>query len=275
MFTRLLVASAASPRAIPVLAEARRLAALYGAHLAVLRVEKRGAAAEARLEADLSQAGFARPPDQVLWAAGDPARAILRGASSWEADLLVAGALEKEGLLTYYVGSVARRIAREAKASVLLLTEPRTETHALHRIVVDTDFGLEAERALRVAADLARRLGEGRLYVVHDVLQPGLSLALASSTPEEVERSRAQILESREDLMRAFLAQVSLRDVECETAVLIGRPGFATAEMAREIHADILVFPARRGRLGLLDRLFPSEVEQVLRDIPCALLLVR
>ena len=47
------------------------------------------------------------------------------------------------------------------------------------------------------------------------------------------------------------------------------------ATYAHDVDADLLVIPSERSHAGFLERIFPSDVEWVLREIPCNLWVVR
>jgi len=61
---------------------------------------------------------------EFIFTPGKPVEVILRAASILSIDLLIIGALQRENVLNYYVGSIARKITRKANCSVLLLIKP-------------------------------------------------------------------------------------------------------------------------------------------------------
>src|SRR5690606_13816654 len=94
---------------------------------------------EARLREAARAAGL--PEDTPIhWMSGPPAEAILRAVEQQQVDLLMAGALEKEAPLRYYLGAVAHNLVREAPCSLLLFTEPRRTPEPFRRVVVVTDY---------------------------------------------------------------------------------------------------------------------------------------
>ena len=64
---------------------------------------------------------------EIIFKPGDPVSAILSAAKENSIDLLILGALKRENFLKYYVGSIARKITRQAQCSVLLLIGPSVD----------------------------------------------------------------------------------------------------------------------------------------------------
>ena len=61
---------------------------------------------------------------RIISPGGDPVGSLLGVCKENMVDLLVLGALRRETVFRYYLGSVARDLSRRAKCSLLLLTEP-------------------------------------------------------------------------------------------------------------------------------------------------------
>ena len=57
----------------------------------------------------------------TIWQKGKPVDVILNTVKDQQIDLLILGALQKENIYKYYVGSIARELTRKAPCSVLLL----------------------------------------------------------------------------------------------------------------------------------------------------------
>ena len=75
--------------------------------------------------------------NKLVWEQGDPVDKIIEICKQEDADLLVAGALEKESMFKYFMGSIARNLCRKAKCSILMLREPDIKSKPVKRIVVE------------------------------------------------------------------------------------------------------------------------------------------
>ena len=117
-FNKLGLALTSSPTGIALLKETKRLKDIFGAELFLIHVGERTPKAETAMGSIIENAGLSAHNTQLIWASGDPANTILNTSKRAGVDLLVAGALEKEGFIKYYIGSVARKIMRESTSSL-------------------------------------------------------------------------------------------------------------------------------------------------------------
>jgi nucleotide-binding universal stress UspA family protein len=271
--SNIMASLALSPRAGAVAAEAQHVARVMGASLTVLHVGPDTPDNRRQLSDRLAGAGVAA--DTMTFAPGRPERIICRVARQAGADLIVLGALEREGPLQYYVGSVARRVARGAPCSVLLLTEPRSDPRPPRQWVVKVDFDDLSLGMLRFAVDWARRQGAPRIDVVHEYALPGLGLTLDRDVDgHEAERMVDGFHHGEYDRLVEYIAAVDTEGVSVRPVCLRGRDGWESAQHARRQGADLLMMPAPR-RLTIWDKLVQQGVEFALESLPCALCLYR
>ena len=118
---KILIGIAFSPNLKPNLFEAIRIANLFNAELIGVHVGEKTTKKEKDLNAVLSEADALNIPLKTIWQEGEPVEVILKTSVDEVVDLLILGALKKEKLLKYYVGSIARKITRKASCSILLL----------------------------------------------------------------------------------------------------------------------------------------------------------
>jgi nucleotide-binding universal stress UspA family protein len=139
-------------------------------------------------------------------------------------------------------------------------------------IIAATDGSEGAERAISVAADLAKAV-DGRLLLVN-VSQSGLSQKQLSiigrlqiTEGDALEGIGDRILAKADALARARGA------VKVETMSSAGDPVEALIKVAKDVHADALVV-GRRG-LGQLKGLLLGSVSQKLASLaPCKVIIV-
>lgn len=85
-----------------------------------------------------------------------PDTGIIHAASSLHADLIVVGTHGRTGFMHLLLGSVAERAVRGADTNVLVARAPGDpDTRGYARVLVPTDFGPTAERALQAALILS------------------------------------------------------------------------------------------------------------------------
>lgn len=271
--SRVLAPLALSTRAAAVAREADRLARLLEAELILLHVGVEDSVTRTRFEDLLREHEVT--PAKMLYRSGKPAKEILRAAHSFSADLIVAGALEKEGLFTYYAGRVARRVARQANCSVLLMPEPRSEPTRLRRWVVSVRYDDASRAMLRMLLDLSAREQPDRIDVVAEYELHGSGLALDGDLDSRAaEEFRDRVHREEQARLADLLAEVRFMHSGVQPVCLRGRVGYEAAQYARQIGADLLIMPAPK-RLGFWDRFIRRGVETVLESLPCAVWLYR
>jgi nucleotide-binding universal stress UspA family protein len=71
-----------------------------------------------------------------------------------------------------------------------------------------------------------------------------------------------------------LIKTVDPKEVEIRLETVNGKPGFAISNYAKNQKADLIVFNSPDTHLGLFDRIFTHDIEYVLADLPCNLLIV-
>lgn len=276
LYQHLGVAVAFSPRLHALLAEAAFHAPHFASRLSLIHAGAHTPEKEARFREALLETGL--PEDTPIhWGEhGTPEEAILRAVEKRQVDLLLAGALEKERPLRYYLGSVAHNLVREAPCSLLLLTEPSTEPAPVRRIVVVTDYSESALIAFGKALRFASSEEAEVVHVIRVLSEYGEAMVLS----EGLRRERAQAyqrrtLEEEQALLADFVAAAGRHEVPVEPHVIEGRTGFVAAQFTREHRADLLVMPSASRHSHFFERLFPSDMEWVLREIPSNIWVAR
>ena len=227
-------------------------------------VEEAAAATGARASADA----------EVLWD-NLPGQRICRWARSREVDLLFVGTHGRSGLPRFLLGSMAAAVARESPCSVVLVppavaaADRPARAPALDRILVATDFSLEAQEA---GAWLASHLApEAELVLAHAAEVPYPPSFLRGGLPPREELT-ATALEGAERRLEA--AARSLPRAPAERVVREGRPAETLAGLARELGAD-LVAVGSHGRRGGLWTGLGSTAEGLLVRSPVPVLVTR
>ena len=271
---RVVALLAPTPRAVAVAAEARRIAGRYDAELSLLHVVS-DPDSEQRLRGILADATVPDVESALVVRTGNVTSVVNRYLREVNADLVVAGALEKEGAVTYLLGSVARNLARRAPSSVLLLTSPQKESPGFRQIVVAVQYDDAAADMVRFALDFARREAASAIHIVSEYALSGLRGAMTDGLDM---REAAQVRSSTRAVeslrLATFLEDIDCSGVRLVTTTLEGRAGWEASQYARRIRADLMVAAAPR-HTGLLGRLFQHGIEYAFEELPCALYLYR
>ena len=270
------LAIAFSPTAGRLLAEAGSMARQFHSRLIVIHIGDHGPKEDQLMEALLASGGLTRDHVKVCWGQGDPATAILGICDSEKVDLLIAGALKKENLLHYYLGTIARNIMRKSKCSVLLLTEPSLEPKGFSHIVVDAEDSQGVETSLTWACRFGKKENNSWIHVVRELQMFGLAMSSADQCSEdEYDQLRQGLLKDEIKKVESMLLQIPHGHLKVNIKVVTGKSGFELAQFARKKHADLLVVSAPARRFRFFDRVFTHDLEYVFADLPSNLLIVQ
>lgn len=215
---------------------------------------------------------------EFIFTPGEPAEVILRTSSSLRIDLLIIGALQREKLVTYYVGSIARKITRKAKCSVLLLIKPSVNRIPCNHIVVNGLEDPKTEKTVRNAFYVAHHLGTSKITVVEEIreqeihvhIDDDVSLRKATIVKEKLRRRE----DSRIQKIVAEVAPDDKEDITVESQAIFGRRGYSIGHYAEVVRADLLVMNAPT-QTNFWDRLFPHDIEHILAELPTDVLIIR
>lgn len=199
-------------------------------------------------------------------------RMIRQHASQHDAQLVILGALEQDDLWTSIYGSVARRVARFASCSVLLVPHPERPTYG--RVVASVKFDDRSTSLLRYLSQLAKARKPGLLYAVHEVESYGDLIRTLGESRADAEQHRRTVDEDARKQLEYLLEEVGMGHVPTRIECLQGHTGQMGVEYADRVRADLLVVPAPP-KPRFLDRFFKQPAELVLGNLPCALLFHR
>jgi nucleotide-binding universal stress UspA family protein len=204
------VAVAFSPRLENMLAEAKILAEKFNAAVILMHIGDRTREKEHRLAEVMQKCGMNEKKVRVVWNEGEPVQTLLHLCKLHIVDLLILGALKKENIFQFYLGSVARQISRKAKCSVLLITEPRAEGSRFRKIVINAPESPKTQHTIRTAVYFAQHNNAKDITVVTEIEQQGLAMTVATeSTASEASRIRKEIAESETENVREIVTRIS------------------------------------------------------------------
>ena len=71
-----------------------------------------------------------------------------------------------------------------------------------------------------------------------------------------------------------ILEKCDAGDVKVIDKVIKGKPGYAISKFSKDKKADLLVINSPDTHLNVFDRIFTHDIEYILADLPCNLLIV-
>jgi nucleotide-binding universal stress UspA family protein len=275
MFNRLCLAFAFSPRAEALVSEAARLTRVFKGRLSVLHVGTCTIEEKEQIVQMVLRNGLTKEQFEIICEAGSPSKVILSVCKREKIDLLIAGALQKENIIKYYLGTIGRTILRKADCSVLMLTNPTEGGLVINNIVTLAEDSPYVEQAIKVSCQLAKASGTKWIHIVRELKMYGLTLsAMEQNSEEEYDQQRHQLLKEEIGEVEKILCRVPHDDVKVNIKVISGKSGFELARFAEKKHADLLIVGAPERRFRFFDRLFRHDLEYIFADMPCNLLII-
>jgi nucleotide-binding universal stress UspA family protein len=272
---KILIGVAFSPNLKPNIFEAVRLANMFDAELVGVHVGKKTDQKITDLNALLKEADTLNKSFKVIWQKGKPVDVILQTCTNQNIDLLILGALQKENLFKYYVGSIARKITRKAPCSVLLLIKPSVARVTCKHIVVNGLSDNRTKETLKTSFFITKKLNCKKITIVEEIKQEELHVKINDDTSLRRANIAKERIKNREDRrVKSILKEIDCSSLSVKTQSIFGKRGYSIGHYAKLKRADLLVMNAPT-KSGLLDRIFPHDIEYILSELPTDVLIVR
>lgn len=272
------IGAAFSPNLKANLYEAARLSLYFNAKLILIHV---GEQADDKLQKfatileEFKQEGLNY---EVVFRTGKPVDVILEITKEKEIDLLIVGALQRENILNYYVGSIARKITRKANCSVLLLIKPSTDRIPCQHVVVNGLEDPKTQQTLGTAFYVAQQLSSPKLTIVEEIKQQEVAVNVddyKSLQEATIKKEQIRLREdSRVQTLVDLIPKAVKKDIIVETQSIFGKQGYSIGHYAQFVRADLLVMNAP-SKMSFWDRLFPHDIEHILTELPTDVLIVQ
>lgn len=264
-----------SPSLIANVKEAARLCELLGEEITFVHVSDGKSDLRQAIEKQVEAVGTLAVKHQFLWKEGDVASIILEVCEEQKADLLLVGALPREGLLRYYMGSIARQLVRKSNCSILLLTQPLLYPKSYRHIVVNGVDHPKTDYTVHKTLDVAAALEASQLNIVEEI-PPNKNTRRAADDDEAARCSRwRHIIEQREQhRIKLSLKGTEIPNLHIETKIIFGKPGYSIGHFTQTSGAELLVLNSPDTKLGFIDRVFTHDLEYILSELPSDLLIV-
>ncbi len=275
MFTKIALAIAFSPRMEALIAESKRLKDRYQAELLLIHVGEKTIVLEEKLNEVLQKNGLLGNGVKIIWAEGKPAKKILQTCEAENVNLLVAGALKSESLLNYYIGSIARKIIRKSKCSVLTLIEPLEKPTPFDKVVINGTEQEQTPFVIENGLDWCKKDGAKQIFIVNEIKMYGLKMATAGEgNEEEIASTRRKLVSDEVAYVNDILKNLDKGNLKINVKITCGKWAIELAKFAEDVNADLLIV-GDDGKLGFMDRLFPHDLEEILNNLPCNLLILK
>lgn len=267
-----------SPNLKANLYEAARLSIFFNCKLFLIHVGNSSEEKRTMLNTILNSFEKDHLDYEVVFKTGDPVHVILSTSEEKKIDLLILGALQREGFLKYYVGSIARKITRRAKCSVLLLIKPSVERSPCKHIVVNGLKDPRTEQTITTAFYVAKQLNAEKITIVEEIKRE----EIAVKVEDDKSLRRATIIKERIKLREhsrikeiiSHIPEAYTKNKTIKLQPIFGKQGYSIGHYAQISRADLLVMNAPK-KITFWDRLFPHDIEHILTELPTDVLILQ
>jgi nucleotide-binding universal stress UspA family protein len=258
--------------------EASRLALLFQSKLTLIHVGEESSEKIEKFKSLLAPFISQALEYDIVFKTGDPVDVILSVSTEKKIDLLILGALKQENFLKYYVGSIARKITRQAKCSVLLLIKPSVERLPCSHVVVNGLKDPKTEKTIASAFFVANALGAEKITIVEEITQDKIT----TKVDDDKSLRKANIVKERLKLRETarvnnIIKNIPIdhtKDIVIKSQPIFGTKGYSIGHYAQIARADLLIMNAP-SKMTFWDRLFPHDIEHILTELPTDVLIIQ
>lgn len=267
-----------SPNLKANLFEAARLAVFFKSKLFLIHVGDHSDEKVNMLKIILKSFEKDKLDYEVVFKVGNPVDVILSTVEKEKIDLLILGAVQRERFLKYYVGSIARKITRQANCSILLLIKPSVERVLCEHIVVNGLKDPKTEQTITTAFYVANKLNSQKVTIVEEIKQEEITVKV----DDDKSLRRANIIKERIKLREnsrikeiiSHIPEDYTKNITIKLQPIFGKKGYSIGHYAQVSRADLLVMNAPT-KMTFWDRLFPHDIEHILTELPTDVLILQ
>ena len=200
---------------------------------------------------------------------GPAVKVLMKLAKKHKADAILTGVSNRSAMERFFLGSTAERLVRQSKWPVFL-RHPEDEGGRVENIACAVDYSAHSKQTLRSAIALARAL-KAELKVIHVTPEPFTYPGLPDisvyhvSTPEPTAKAK--------QAMEDFLGHFDTSGLTVTPVLRSGVPSATIVTTCRDLKPDLLII-GKHGRGGIVDLLVGGVATDILRDVPCSMLVI-
>ena len=277
-FKTILFGFAFSPKLKINILETTRITHFFNAKLILLHVGSKTLEKESEINSILNKIEHKDLTIDIQWKEGNPIDVFVGTCKTFNIDLLVIGALQKENMYQFYVGSIARKLTRKVCCSVLLLIKPSAERMPCKSVVVNGLDAPDTALTINTAFYVANALGSTQITIVEEIRQKDIHLSVQDDKSlKKVNIVKERLKHREEHRVRQIIKKIPdcvKKGMTIKNQSIFGKRGYSIGHYAEVVRADLLVMNAP-SKSSILDRIFPHDIEYILSDLPTDLIIIR
>lgn len=275
MYNKIALAVAFSPTVEALICEAKRIQQLHQALLILIHVGSESEEKKQWLTELLEKHEIDKDSVKIVWESGKPVKKILQVCNREGVDLLMAGALKKEQFITYYLGSIARKLIRKAQCTVLILVKPSITPTSFDKVVVNGTQQTQTPNVIQHAVQFCKIESALQVYILNEIKMYALQMAtVGQGSEDEVEKFREKLVNEEILYVKNILKDVDVGELKINIEVDTDRWTTQLVKFSKIIDADLLIVGGLQ-RYYFFDRFFPHDLEDLLTNLPGNILIVK
>ena len=279
LFKKILVGFAFSPNLKANIFTSLRLANSLEANIFFVHVGNKTQAKEKTFDEILSDSPVQPKLTKVLWVEGEPVPTILKLCDKNKIDLLLLGAVQRENVLKFYVGSIARKITRKAPCSVLLLIKPSIEGVPSKHVVVNAINEPNTEKTIKAAFEFSFLMNIPNITLVGEISQSKVNVTADDDESlkkvTEIKEGLNNEEKNRYDEILLKIPDALKENKKIQSQSIFGARGYSIGHYAKVARADLLVLNSEAKSSSFVSRIFPKDLEHVLSELPTDTLIIK
>lgn len=279
LFKKILVGFAFSPNLKANIFTSLRLANSLEANIFFVHVGNKTQAKEKTFDEILSDSPVQPKFIKVLWEEGEPVPTILKLCDKNKIDLLLLGAVQRENVLKFYVGSIARKITRKAPCSVLLLIKPSIEGVPSKHVVVNAINEPNTEKTIKAAFEFSFLMNIPNITLVGEISQSKVNVTADDDESlkkvTEIKEGLKNEEKNRYDEILLKIPDALKENKKIQSQSIFGARGYSIGHYAKVARADLLVLNSEVKSSSFVSRIFPKDLEHVLSELPTDTLIIK
>ena len=277
-FDRMAVVVGFSPNTKKLILEAKRLCEIYDAKLYAFHIGKDDLETEVYFRKLFQELKISKVDINFqIKESINIESTIAKSCNENEIDLLIMGALKEESFVKKYItGSISRNVIKKVKCSVLLLVEPLENRQKFDEVVVLAEKGNpKIDTLINTSLYLAKKEVINRLNFFLNIPNDELELSISSLelTDSEKQKLKNERINRHKNSLENFLKSLKCKK-DYKIHISLENKFLDLTRLLRDIHSDLLLINSNNKRKLLIDTLFPKDMDQILDDLPCNLLIV-
>jgi len=267
-----------SPNLKANICEAARLSLFFESKLVLIHVGETSSEKEQKLQDILNPFIKQNLNYEIVFKTGEPVDVILSISEDKQVKLLILGALQKENFVQYYLGTIARKITRQAQCSILLLIKPSVERVPCKHIVVNGLNDPKTKQTISIAYYVSHKLQSKKITIVEEITKQEVAVIVHDDKSLRKSAIVKERIKRREDSrVKQIISEVPEHfklGLQTKTQSIFGKRGYSIGHYAQFVRADLLIMNAPL-KTRFFDRLFPHDIEYILSELPTDVLIIR